>query len=146
MSTVGSGIHTYEMVENWGSLPAGWTFGPVSAVAVDSRDRVYAFQRKDPPVLVFDREGNYLNSWGSSAITDPHGIYIGPDDVIYLTDRDDHVAVKFALEAVNRGCEMTQAEGEFLEATLFGLCCATADMKEGTRAFIEKRPAKFVGR
>ena len=37
MSTVGSGIYTYEMVENWGSLPTGWTFGPVSAVAVDSQ-------------------------------------------------------------------------------------------------------------
>ena len=52
MSTVGSGIYTYEMVENWGALPAGWTFGPVSAVAVDSRDRVYAFQRKDPPAQI----------------------------------------------------------------------------------------------
>ena len=56
------------------------------------------------------------------------------------------LAVKFAMEAVNRGCEMTQAEGEFLEATLFGLCSTTADMKEGTRAFLEKRPPKFVGK
>jgi len=98
MNTVGSGQFTYEMVDSWGSLPTGWTFGPVSAVAVDSQDRIYAFQRKDPPVLVFDREGNYLNSWGNSAITDPHGFYIGPDDVVYLTDRDDHVALKFTLE------------------------------------------------
>jgi len=56
------------------------------------------------------------------------------------------LAVKLALEAVNHGMEMTQREGEFLEATLFGLCCTTEDMKEGTRAFLEKRPAKFVGR
>ncbi len=56
------------------------------------------------------------------------------------------LAVKLALEAVNHGMEMTQKEGEFLEATLFGLCCTTADMKEGTRAFLEKRPAKFVGK
>jgi len=56
------------------------------------------------------------------------------------------LAVKLALEAVNHGMEMTQKEGEFLEATLFGLCCATADMKEGTRAFLEKRPAKFTGK
>jgi enoyl-CoA hydratase len=56
------------------------------------------------------------------------------------------LAVKFALEAVNRGCEMTQTEGEFLEATLFGLCSTTADMKEGTRAFLEKRPPKFGGK
>jgi enoyl-CoA hydratase/carnithine racemase len=56
------------------------------------------------------------------------------------------LAVKFALEAVNHGMEMSEAEGQFLEATLFGLCCTTADMKEGTRAFLEKRPAKFVGK
>ncbi len=56
------------------------------------------------------------------------------------------LAVKFALEAVNHGLAMTQAEGQFLEANLFGLCCATADMKEGTRAFLEKRPARFMGK
>jgi enoyl-CoA hydratase len=56
------------------------------------------------------------------------------------------LAVKFALEAVNRGVEMSQAEGQFLEATLFGLCCATDDMKEGTRAFLEKRAANFKGK
>jgi len=56
------------------------------------------------------------------------------------------LAVKFALEAVNHGLEMTEAEGQFLEANLFGLCCTTADMKEGTRAFLEKRPAKFTGK
>ena len=56
------------------------------------------------------------------------------------------LAVKFALEAVDHGLEMPEAEGHFLEATLFALCCTTADMKEGTRAFLEKRPARFVGK
>lgn len=56
------------------------------------------------------------------------------------------LAVKFAMEAIEHGMEMTQEEGLFLEATLFGLCCATEDMREGTRAFIEKRPAQFKGR
>jgi enoyl-CoA hydratase len=56
------------------------------------------------------------------------------------------VAVKFVLEAVNRGMEMTENEGQFLEATLFGLCCATDDMKDGTKAFLEKRAANFNGR
>jgi enoyl-CoA hydratase len=56
------------------------------------------------------------------------------------------LAVQYAMEAVERGMEMPQEEGVYLEATLFGLCCATHDMHEGTRAFIEKRPAKFEGR
>jgi enoyl-CoA hydratase len=56
------------------------------------------------------------------------------------------MAVKLSMEAVNHGTEMTQEEGQFLEATLFGLCCTTADMKEGTRAFLEKRPPTFVGK
>jgi enoyl-CoA hydratase len=56
------------------------------------------------------------------------------------------LAVKFALEAVSHGLEMPEAEGQFLEANLFGLCCSTEDMKEGTRAFLEKRPARFTGR
>ncbi|MGD0224358.1 MAG: enoyl-CoA hydratase-related protein [Terriglobia bacterium] len=56
------------------------------------------------------------------------------------------LAIKFALEAVNHGMEMSATEGQFLEATLFGLCCTTADMKEGMRAFLEKRPAKFTGK
>jgi enoyl-CoA hydratase len=56
------------------------------------------------------------------------------------------LAVKYALEAVEHGMEMPQEEGLYLEATLFGLCCATQDMREGTRAFLEKRPPKFQGR
>jgi enoyl-CoA hydratase len=56
------------------------------------------------------------------------------------------LAVKYALEAVEHGMEMSQEEGLYLEATLFGLCCATQDMREGTRAFLEKRPPKFEGR
>jgi enoyl-CoA hydratase len=56
------------------------------------------------------------------------------------------LAVKFAMEAISHGLEMNQAQGEFLEASLFAACCTTEDMKEGTRAFLEKRPAKFVGK
>src|SRR5580704_11540829 len=56
------------------------------------------------------------------------------------------VAVRYAMEAIERGVEMPQEEGLFLEATLFGLACATEDMREGTKAFLEKKPAKFVGK
>ena len=56
------------------------------------------------------------------------------------------LAVRAAIEAVMSGSEMPFEEGQFLEATLFGLLCATEDTKEGMRAFIEKRPANFQGK
>jgi len=56
------------------------------------------------------------------------------------------LAVKFTMEAIERGVEMPLAEGLFLEATLFGVACASEDMREGTRAFLEKRPAVFQGK
>ena len=56
------------------------------------------------------------------------------------------LAVQYAMEAVNKGMEMTLAEGLYLEAALFGVCCATEDKKEGTAAFLEKRAAAFKGR
>ncbi len=96
-ATVGTGRYTYRLIQDWAKLPRGQSFGTVSAVATDSQDRVYVFQRKDPPVLVFDRDGKYLSSWGTGMITDPHGIYI-ENDIVYLTDRDDSVCMVCTLE------------------------------------------------
>src|SRR5690348_9376160 len=56
------------------------------------------------------------------------------------------LAIQYCLEAVNHGMEMTQQEGLYLEATLFAVCCATEDKKEGTTAFLEKRAANFAGK
>ncbi len=56
------------------------------------------------------------------------------------------IAVKFALEAANKGMETSQSEGLLLEASYFGLCAATEDKKEGTSAFLEKRAPQFHGR
>ena len=56
------------------------------------------------------------------------------------------LAVQYAMEAVNHGLDMTLAEGLYLEATLFAVCCSTEDKNEGTRAFLEKRSAQFKGK
>jgi enoyl-CoA hydratase len=56
------------------------------------------------------------------------------------------IAVRYSLEAVNKGLETSQAEGQALEASFFGLCAATVDKQEGTQAFLQKRAPKFQGR
>ena len=97
MAIVGTGKYRYELIENWAKLPPGETFGNTSAVATDSQDRVYVFQRKEPPVMVFSRDGTYLSCWGIGAFANPHGIYIA-DDIVYLTDREDSVCLTYTLD------------------------------------------------
>ena len=97
MTTVGSGEYTYELVESWAKLPEGETFGMVSACATDSEGNLYAFQRKEPPIVIFDTEGNYVGSWGLDAISNPHGIFI-KDDIVYITDREDSVCLRYTLD------------------------------------------------
>ena len=97
MTTVGAGEYTYTLVQDWAKLPAGQSFGTVSAVATDSQDRVYVFQRAEPPVVIFDREGIYLSSWGNGNFVSPHGLYIA-GDIVYLTDREGSVAMKYTLD------------------------------------------------
>ena len=97
MTTVGIGKYSYRLVQDWAKLPSGEDFGTVSAVATDSQDRVYVFQRKDPPVVIFDREGNYLSSWGNGNFVNPHGFNI-TDDIVHLTDREGSVAMRYTLD------------------------------------------------
>ena len=75
MATVGTGKHTYELVENWAKLPDGWVLGQ-TAIVTDSQDRVYLFNRSDHPLIVLDRDGNYLTSWGEGVLTDAHGMFM----------------------------------------------------------------------
>jgi hypothetical protein len=96
--TLGSGAYTYRIVENWAKLPDGWLFNDVAAVGVDRHDRVYVFNRGEHPMIVFDRDGNFLRSWGEGMFRRPHGIHMGPDDTIYCTDDADHTVRKMTLE------------------------------------------------
>ena len=57
---VGSGDYTYEVDMDWAKLPEGWTFHEVADVAVDSQDRVYVFNRGKHPMVIFDRDGNFI--------------------------------------------------------------------------------------
>ena len=70
---LGTGEHRYRVVENWAKLPDGWEFRDVAAVAVDSKDRVYVFNRGQHPMMVFDRDGKFLRSWGEGLFGRAHG-------------------------------------------------------------------------
>src|SRR5207237_10634467 len=84
---LGSGNLLFEPVENWEKLPAGWEFVDVAGVAVDSKDNVYVFNRGEHPLIVFDRDGNVLRSFGEDIFSKrTHGLHIGPDDSVYCVD------------------------------------------------------------
>ena len=89
-TTLGSGSYRYEPVENWAKLPPGWSFKEIGGVGVDRNDNAFVFNRGEHPVIVFDREGNFLRSFGEGMFPRAHGIFMAPDDTIWLTDDGDH--------------------------------------------------------
>lgn len=97
-TTLGQGDWTYEPVENWAKLPPGWDFKEIGAVGVDGHDRVYVFNRGEHPMIVFDRDGNFLSSWGEGVFPRAHGLHMGPDDTVWLTDDGDHTVRQCTLE------------------------------------------------
>jgi DNA-binding beta-propeller fold protein YncE len=88
----------YDVVEGWGPLPEGWELGMALAVDMDSRGRVYVFCRGTHPVVVFDRDGGVLDSWGDGVFTTPHYIEIDRHDHVWCTDSGDHTVRKFTAE------------------------------------------------
>ena len=97
-ATVGSGSFAYEADAAWAKLPPGPTWSEVSGVAVDSQDRVFVFSRCPHRVLIFDRDGNFLSTWGEGRFVRAHGITIGPDDSVYCADDLDHTVQKFTAD------------------------------------------------
>ena len=86
----------FRTLSDWAQLPEGWSFGEVTATAIDSRDRVFVFNRGAHPLQIFDRDGRFLESWGESLFARPHGITIAPDDTVWCVDDLDHTVKKFS--------------------------------------------------
>jgi DNA-binding beta-propeller fold protein YncE len=91
---VGSGRFRYRVEPDWGRLPPGWSLVEVAGVATDSQGRVYVFNRGTHPIIIFDRAGRFLASWGEGMFRRAHGICIGPDGAVYCTDDLDHTVRK----------------------------------------------------
>ena len=98
MVQLGAEQYTYEIAEGWGNLPDGWKFKEVAAVGVDANDNVYAFNRGEHPMIVFDKNGNFLRSWGEGIFPRAHGITMNPDDTMFCTDDGDHTVRKCTLD------------------------------------------------
>ena len=95
---VGTGDFKYRIVEDWAKLPDGWSFKEVGAV--EHHDRVVAAVEDIDIVLAVDpdRAGNFLRSWGEGQYPRAHGVHMGPDDSIYLTDDGGHFVRKCSLD------------------------------------------------
>jgi len=76
-------------------LPTDIELGAVSAVAVDSKDRVYVLHRGEPPVLAFDSELKFVKGWGTSMFKTAHGLRVDASDNIWTTDNGNHVLRRF---------------------------------------------------
>jgi DNA-binding beta-propeller fold protein YncE len=79
------------------TMPPGWKFGRVSAVAVNAQREVFVFHRgrRADPVIIFDANGRYLRSWGKGMFTSPHGLRIDPAGNVWTTDVGSHQVMKF---------------------------------------------------
>ena len=91
---VGSGDYRYEVNADWAKLPDGWSFKEVGGIGVDNHDNVYVFNRGVHPMMVFDREGNFLRSWGEGQYPRAHGVHVTPDDTMFLTDDGGHFVAR----------------------------------------------------
>ena len=88
---LGTQPYSYQAVDGWGQGPNGHKLGVASGVAVDSQDRVYVVDREpNPAIVVFDRDGHFLSSWGQEIFSLPHDIFIDAENRIYIADCGDH--------------------------------------------------------
>ena len=136
----------YEVLQGWERLPEGWSFVEVAGVAVDSRDRVYVFNRGEHPLIVFDKEGQFLNAWGEDVFTNAHGIYIDNDDNLFLADNFDHTVRKFTTDGE---LLMTLGDTENPSETGFKLnespvCCASGPFNMVTNAAVAPDGDLFI--
>lgn len=85
-AAVVSAADSYKLVEGWGTLPAGQTWGEVTGVDIDSKGTIIAVRRSEPPILEFDSTGKLLKTWGDKMFAWPHGFRIDKEGNLWITD------------------------------------------------------------
>jgi sugar lactone lactonase YvrE len=100
--TVGNATHRYEVAQDWGKLPSHLTYGYTHGVCVDEEDRVYVHHTNQQSVVVFDRFGKFLDSWGTEFEEGAHGFYLHKDadgkQYFYFADTKRAMLVKTTLD------------------------------------------------
>jgi len=91
----GNDKYLYELKDGWAKLRAVESLVDVVGISIDSDDKVYVFNRSKRPMIVFDKDGNEISSWGEGLFKRPHGSIMTPEGHIFLTDDYSHVVYKF---------------------------------------------------
>jgi DNA-binding beta-propeller fold protein YncE len=128
----GRGVYAFEPLPDWGSVPDGYELGEVAAVAVDHDDNVYAFNRGPHPMVVFDREGRFIGSWGEGVFKRPHGLQLSSSGGLFCTDEDAHVVRHCTLQGeVTMTLGQPSVASEFHSGEPFNRCTHTAESPDG---------------
>lgn len=127
-----SGGYRYAITNNWAQVPPGMEWTEVGSVAVDDKDNVYVFNRGPHPVMVFDRDGAFLRSWGEDIFSHAHGIHFAPDGTLFLTDDFDHTVRQCTTDGkVLMTLGVPDRPSDFMSGNPFNRCTHTAHAPNG---------------
>ncbi|MEK7778091.1 MAG: peptidyl-alpha-hydroxyglycine alpha-amidating lyase family protein [Chloroflexota bacterium] len=96
----GKGKYRFQVVDGFFKCPRDWSYINATDVAVDKDDNVYVFNRSPHPVQIFDKQGNFLDTWGEMGrhFGVPHGITIAPNGDVLTADTRDHTVRRWTKE------------------------------------------------
>ncbi|MFO1488615.1 MAG: twin-arginine translocation signal domain-containing protein [Verrucomicrobiota bacterium] len=107
LPVIGTGAYQYEVIHDWGELPAGHVYGNTHGVAVDAQGHVHikhtvgAGAKTEDAIVVFDADGKFVRSWGRQYKGGAHGLHLsreGGEEFFYLCDPKRHLFAKTTLE------------------------------------------------
>ena len=143
---VGSGEYQYQVNAEWEQLPADLSHPDVCSVAVDSADRVYLLTRNEPFVLVYERDGRFIEAWDAKFVA-PHHMSIGPGDWVLITDYKNHTVHKYTRSGelvMTLGTPGVKTETGSVGRNLFTVRRAGPPFNEPTNAVLGRDDKIFV--
>jgi DNA-binding beta-propeller fold protein YncE len=135
---LGTDGYRYAVDDNWAKLPPEMAFNAdVAAVGVDKHDNIYAFNRGKHPMCVFDRDGNLLRTWGEEVFSRAHGVFMAPDETIWLTDDGDHTVRQCTLDGkVLLTIGIPGKAAPYMSGEPFHRCTHTAMSPDGDAIYV----------